>query len=49
MDGRYDIRTVRTYVCGSGRALGLSKDTHNVDPGTLVCCEQQSKIVATEV
>jgi hypothetical protein len=44
---------VHTYVyrhtlCGSGRALGLSKDTHYVEPGRLVCCEQQSKIVATE-
>ena len=53
MDGCTDKWTdkwtyVHTYVCGSGRALGLSKDPHNVDPGTLVCCEQQSKIVATE-
>jgi hypothetical protein len=33
---------VRIYTsCGSGHALGLSKETHNVDPGTLVCCEQQ--------
>jgi hypothetical protein len=45
-DGRTDVRT---YVCGSGRALGLSKDPHYVDPGRLVCCEQQSKIVATDL
>jgi hypothetical protein len=43
-----------TYVCTYTHyvdpgALGLSKDTHNVEPGRLVCCEQQSKIVATEL
>jgi hypothetical protein len=50
MDVRMDIQIyVCTYICGSGRALGLSKDSHNVNPGKLVCCEQQSKIVATDL
>jgi hypothetical protein len=39
----------RMYVCGSGRALGLSKNPHYVDPGRLLCCEQQLKIVATDL
>jgi hypothetical protein len=30
-------------------ALGLNKDTHYVEPGRLVCCKQQSKIVATDL
>jgi hypothetical protein len=29
--------------------LGLSKNPHDVELGRLVCCEQQLKIVATDL
>jgi hypothetical protein len=47
------IRNVH-FTCGSGRLNKethnrLNKETHNVEMGTLVCCKQQLKIVATDL